>query len=127
MLKVKISSVMVVMMSMMTFAGVSTAQTTTTSMDATSSVLSRSLPTVQSADASHALPVQRVKTRRVKRIDKPVPIRATVRGTFDSNVYSRTINARTQGLNPKTRFVYKTRRDNTQTPIYFSEESLKSR
>ncbi len=67
------------------------------------------------------------KRYKVKRVVEPVPVRATGLSAPVTNAYGRKVLVNQIDKTDLSRFVYKTEPKKTQTPVYFSAESLKSK
>lgn len=124
MLKLKTTSVITLTMAMCAMASQASAQAAPRVLETAQPVFSQSNLTVKSAEVvSHTDPI----TRKIKRVVKPVPSRSATTQPQRAYVSRGIINADTSVRKNQTRFIYNRSAVETQMPVYFSEEALKSK
>lgn len=123
MLNVKSISVITLALSLSAIAGSSSAQTSALALqNATQpAVITKSVQAPR-----QVMPVG-MKVRKITRVVKPVPVLANATQPQPNSIYRGVINATTSEPKAKTRFVYNRNAVETQMPVYFSEDALKSK
>jgi hypothetical protein len=124
MLTLKTTSVITLTMAICAMASQASAQTAPRALETAHPVFSQSNLTVKSAEVvDQAAP----KTRKIKRVVKPVPDQSNPTQPQQAYVSRGIINADTSVRKNQTRFIYNRHIVETQMPVYFSEEALRSK
>ena len=123
MLNLKTISVITLSMSLFAIASQASAQTSLQELK----IAAHSTATVKSAPADPKALPKGITLRKIKRVVKPLPALATATQPAQAYLSHGVINAASSHQKPQTRFIYNRSAVETQMPVYFSEDALKSK
>lgn len=127
MFKSKTATVVTLTMAICVMASQASAQTSPQALETAHPILSQSPVTIKSVETERKAMPNGMSVRKITRVLKAVPVQATATQLQQKSVYSGVINAKASEENGQTRFIYSRRKDDTHMPVYFNEESLKSK